>query len=135
MDSLNYWDKKINAGDTTYYARLHRGLALAPGYVYNKKNIPAIAERLTQGNSLINGLVWQDLQKIKFNCKDELSHFNKPVLIIQGKQDIIEAETAMKEHKVLKASKLIFLDSCVHYGWLDRPEEYFPEVEKFLRSN
>jgi len=64
---------------------LHRGLALAPAYVYNRKNIPAIAARLTQGNSIVNGLVWQDLQKIKFDCKNKLSQFNKPVLIIQGK--------------------------------------------------
>jgi proline iminopeptidase len=135
MDSLNYWNKKISAGDTTFYARLHRGLALAPAYVYNRKNIPAIAERLTQGNSVINNLVWQDLQKIKFDCKDKLSHFNKPVLIIQGKQDIIKPETALEEHKILKTSKLVLLDSCVHYGWLDRPGEYFAEVEKFVNSN
>ena len=135
MDSLNYWNKKISAGNTSYYAKLHRGLAMAPAYVYNRKNIPAIAERLTQGNSIINGLVWQDLQKIKFDCKSKLSHFNKPVLIIQGKQDIIEEQTALKEHRILKASKLVLLDNCVHYGWLDRPDEYFPEVEKFMRSN
>ena len=135
MDSLNYWNKKISEGDTSYYARLHRGLALAPAYVYNRKNIPAIAERLTQGNSIINGLVWQDLQKIKFDCKSKLSDFNKPVLIIQGKQDIIKEETALKEHQILKTSKLVLLDNCVHYGWLDRPDEYFPEIEKFMRSN
>ena len=135
MDSLTYWNKKINAGDTSYYARLHRGLALAPAYVYNRKNIPSIAERLTQGNSIINGLVWQDLQKIKFDCKSELSHFNKPVLIIQGKQDIIKSETALKEHQVFRTSKLVLLDNCVHYGWLDRPDEYFQEVEKFINSN
>jgi proline iminopeptidase len=134
-DSLNYWNKKIGAGDTSHYARLHRGLAMAPAYVYNRKNIPAIAERLTQGNSVVNGLVWQDLQKIKFDCKSKLAHFNKPVLIIQGKQDIIEKQTALKEHQILKSSKLVLLDNCVHYGWLDRPDEYFPEVEKFIRSN
>lgn len=135
MDSLNYWNKKINAGDTSYYARLHRGLALAPAYLYNRKNIPSVAERLTQGNSIINGLVWHDLQKIKFDCKSELSRFNKPVLIIQGKQDIIKSETALKEHRIFKTSKLILLDNCVHYGWLDRPDEYFQQVEKFINSN
>jgi proline iminopeptidase len=135
MDSLTYWNKRINAGDTSYYARLHRGLALAPAYVYNRKNIPAIAERLTQGNSIINGLVWQDLQKIKFDCKSKLSLFNKPVLIIQGKQDIIKSETALKEHQIFKTSKLVLLDNCVHYGWLDRPDEYFLQVEKFINSN
>jgi proline iminopeptidase len=134
-DSLKYWNKKISDGDTSIFAKLHSGFAMAPAYVYNRKNIPAIAERLTQGNPIINGLVWQDLQKIKFDCKNKLSQFKQPVLIIQGKQDIIEERTALEEHKILKNSKLVFMDHCVHYGWLDRPDIYFPEVEKFLESN
>ena len=134
-DSLNYWNKKISDGDTSYFARLHRGLALAPAYVYDRKNIPAIAERLTKGNSVVNDLVWQDLQKIKFDCKGKLSRFNKPVLIIQGKQDIIEEKTALTEHQVLKNSKLVFMDQCVHYGWLDRPDIYFPEIQEFIVAN
>ncbi len=133
-DSLKYWNEKISNGDTSFYARLHRGLALAPAYLYNRKNIPAIAERLTQGNPIVNDLVWQDMQKIKFDCKSNLSHFNKPVLIIQGKQDIIEEQTALTEHTILKDSKVVLMDHCVHYGWLDRPDIYFPEVEKFIKG-
>jgi proline iminopeptidase len=135
LDSVNYWTKKINEGDTSYHARLERGMSLAPAYVYNRKFIPVIAERLTQGNSAVNGFIWQDLQKTKFNCTDKLKSFNKPVLIIQGKQDIIAEKTALKAHKVLKNSRLVLMDRCVHYGWLDRPDEYFAEVEKFLIAN
>jgi proline iminopeptidase len=94
-----------------------------------------IAERLTQGNTTILGLVWQDLQKINFDCSEKLSSFNKPVLIIQGKQDIIEEKTALKEHSVFKNSKLVLMDKCVHYGWLDRPDIYYKEVEKFIKNN
>jgi proline iminopeptidase len=131
-DSLKYWNMKITAGDTSHFARFRRGMALAPAYVYNKKFVPVIAERLTQGNAMITGLVWQDLDKIKFNCKPELLHFNKPVLIIQGKEDIISFSIGEKAHKVLKNSKLVLVDNCVHYGWLDNPEEYFREINAFL---
>ena len=62
-DSLKYWNKKISDGDTSIFAKLHRGFAMAPAYVYNRKNIPAIAERLTQGNSIINGLVWKTCKR------------------------------------------------------------------------
>ncbi|MGN6250164.1 MAG: alpha/beta fold hydrolase [Ginsengibacter sp.] len=134
-DSLLYWNKKISNGDTSFFARLHRGLALAPAYLYNRKNVPAIAERLTQGVPVVNDLVWQDMQRIKFDCKKNLSHFNKPVLIIQGQQDIIEEQTAVLEHNVLMNSKLVLIDHCVHYGWLDRPDVYFKEVENFLANN
>ncbi|MFC0183715.1 proline iminopeptidase [Pseudarcicella hirudinis] len=134
QDSLAYWSAKIEEGDTSYHARLRRGLALAPAYVYDKKNIPVIAERLTQSNSRITGLVWQNLQNIKFNCEKGLLSFNKPVLIIQGKQDIVSEKLAEKAHKVLKNSKVVLMDKCVHYGWLDNPEVYFSSVNKFLSS-
>ena len=109
-------------------------MALAPAYVVNKKNVPLIAERLTQGNAEINALVWNNLQKIKFDCAEKLASFKKPVLIIQGKQDVIKEETAMKAHKVLKNSKIVLLDSCGHYGWLDAYEAYFKEINDFLKS-
>ena len=135
LDAVKYWGNKIENGDTSHYAKLQRGKALANAYVYNKKNIPAIAERLTQSKPLITDLVWEDLQRIKFDCSEELSSFDKPVLIIQGKQDIVPESIAKKEHQVLKNSKLVLLDKCVHYGWLDRPDEYFNNVNKFIQKN
>jgi proline iminopeptidase len=132
LDSVNYWSQKIAGGDTSYNARWQRAKALANAYVYDKKFVPVIAERLTQSNMTINGLVWQDMQRIHFNCGPKLTTFNRPVLIIQGKQDIIEERTSQKANKILKNSKLVILDHCVHYGWLDNREAYLGKVEKFI---
>lgn len=63
QDSLAYYVAKIAQGDTSKKTLLGRGRALAPAYLYNKKNIPILAERLTQGNATLNQLVWSDLQK------------------------------------------------------------------------
>ncbi len=131
-DSVAYWDSRIAAGDTSYYARLQRGKSLAPAYVVNKKFIPVIAERLTQGNRTVNSLIWANLVKINFDCAAKLTGFNHPVLIIQGKQDIIKPETAEKAHKALKNSRVVYLPHCVHYGWLDNPQVYFSEIDATL---
>jgi proline iminopeptidase len=134
LNNVHYWQNKIDNGDTSRYARLQRGMALAGAYLYNKKNVPVVAERLTQSKPLIMQLVWENLNKIKFDCTKKLSAFKAPVLIIQGKQDIIEEKTAMEAHKVLKNSRVVILDKCVHYGWLDRPDEYFYRINKFIQS-
>ena len=131
---VNYWTTKINDGDTTHETRLKRGMALAPAYVNSKKNIPLIAERLTQGNSTLNGLIWADMRKIKFDCSKKLADFKKPVLIIQGKEDVIKEKTALKAHEVLKNSKVVLLDKSSHYGWLDAPGDFFREVNQFLSA-
>jgi proline iminopeptidase len=132
-DSLDYWNTKIEKGDTSHAARLGRGRAMAPAYVYDKKFIPIIAERLTQGNSAINSLLWSDMQKMHFDCAAQLKDFKNPVLIIQGKQDIIGEEIAAIAHKAFSNSKIVLLDHSKHYGWLDAREEYFSEINSFLK--
>jgi len=135
LDSSNYWSQKIANGDTSYLARWQRAKALANAYVYDKKYAPAIAERLIHSNLHINDLVWRDMQKINFNCASKLLNFTSPVLIIQGKQDIIEERTSQKANKILKNSRLVILDHCVHYGWLDTRDAYLSEVKKFISGN
>jgi proline iminopeptidase len=133
-DSMNYWNDKIEKGDTSHEARLGRGRAMAPAYVYDRKYVPIIAERLSQGNSTINGLLWSDMQKMNFDCKAKLKNFKNPVLIIQGKQDVISNQIGELAHKTIPNSKLILLENCRHYGWLDAREKYFSEVNSFLKS-
>ena len=132
LDSVNYWPQKIAGGDTSYFARWQRARTLANAYVYDKKYALLIAERLTHSHLGVNSLVWQDMQKIHFNCAAQVSTFVKPVLIIQGRQDIIEQKTSQRANKILKNSKLLVLDHCVHYGWLDNREAYLSAVQKFL---
>lgn len=131
-DSLNYWNEQIKQGDTSYTAKYNRGKCLAPIYLYSREYIPLIAERLTQGNSQITDLVYKDLYKINYDCKKSLKHFSKPVLIIQGRQDIVGEGTAYKAHQILENSDLVFLNECGHYGWLEQEEKYKQAVSSFL---
>ena len=132
-DSLNYWNAKIDKGDTSFAARIGRGRAMAPAYVYNKKHVGTIAQRLTEGNSLVNGLVWQNMRKINFNCAPALINFEKPVFIIQGKNDILDLSIAQKIKSAFKNTELLLLDKCGHYGWLDREKDYYAAIENFLK--
>ncbi len=131
-DSLSYWQNQIKNGDNTYVAKYNKGRFLAPAYLYGRENIPQIAHRLTQGNSKIRNLVISDLRRINYDCKETLKNFEKPVLIIQGRQDIVGDGTAYKAYMVLKNSSLKFLNECGHYGWLDQKEKYIKEVKTFI---
>lgn len=132
LDSVNYWERKIAAGETDHYTRLQRGKYLAPAYVMDPVYYPVIAERLTQGNGTINQLMWDDLRKQNFDCAAKLKSYLGPVLIIQGKQDIVRPSTAEEAHKAFLNSRIVYMDQCIHYGWLDNPEVYFREVIQFL---
>ena len=53
---------------------------------------------------------------------------------IQGKNDIISVETAQEIHQTFTNSKLVLLDNCAHYGWLDSKEKYLSEIQLFLKE-
>ena len=132
QDSLNYWSQKLAQGDTTYHAKYNRGRFLAPAYLYDKQYVPTIAHRLTQLNSRVNQLVFQDMQKINFNQKQSLQKFEKPVLILQGKNDIIPEVIARRTAEVLPQSEIVLIEKCGHYPWLENPEVYFEAIGAFV---
>lgn len=134
VDSVHLYDRLISNGDTSYSVKLKRGLILARAYVINPQFYHTIGERLTQGHPKINQLIWQDMMRTGFDCSSGLSLFRKPVLIIQGKEDIIKKETAEKAHKVLKTSTVVWLEHTAHYGWLDNEKEFFKQLVTFINA-
>lgn len=133
-DSLQYYGNKINEGDTSYATLLKRGEFMAPAYLYKKEFIPVLAERMTQGSAQLNALVWSDLRGINYDVKESLKSFEPSVLIIHGKNDLLETSVAETAHNVLPNSQLELLDRCAHYGWLDRPDVYFDLIYDFMDS-
>ena len=133
-DSLNYWRNKIKKGDTTYLAKYKVGRFRAPLYLYGDKYIEKVAHRLTQGKPEISKLIFQDLHEKDYNWKNAMSKLEIPVLIIQGRQDMVGSGTAYKAHNVYKNSRLIFLNECGHYGWLEQEERYITEIKSFVKN-
>lgn len=133
-DSLAYYQNKIASGDDSKETRLKRAKVLANAYVFDKSKAPVIGQRLTQINYEVNQLVIQNLHKINFDCSDSFKNFKQPVLVIQGKNDIIKVDTAKEIATAFPNSKLVLMDNCRHYGWLDAPEVYFKAIKEFLKN-
>lgn len=131
-DSLHFYQDKLNRGDNSKETAILRAKYLANAYVFDKSKASVIAPRLTQTNFEVNQLVFQDLHKIKFDCTDSFTKFKPKVLVLQGKNDIISTETAHEIANAFPNSKLVLMDNCAHYGWLDAPGIYFKSIDNFL---
>jgi len=131
---FNFWTSQISNGDTSFNAQLQRGKNLAPAYLYHdrKEDIDAIGMRLTQGNMMVNGIVHRNMQAMGFDCEPGLMKFKKPVLILQGTEDIIPVEVALKTNEIIPNSELLLMKECAHYGWLEAKEQYFGAIKRFL---
>lgn len=133
-DSLDYWQSQLNSGNRVDHARIRRAKYMAAAYVYHDEHVPVVAKRLTQGDMNLNRIVWSDMRSKNFDCKQALSNFTAPVLIIQGADDILDMQVAEVAHETLMNSSLVKLKNCGHYGWLDAPDQYFRVIHNFLKE-
>lgn len=133
-DSLDYFQSKREKGDLSIQTLKNRARFLANAYVYDKSKAPVIAARLIQINFDVNGLVIENLHKIGYDCAKSFSTFKQPVLVLQGRNDIIKITTAEAIANAFPNSKLVLMDHCAHYGWLDTPQVYLNAVKSFLNS-
>ena len=134
-DSLKYWSDKVKEGDTTRAAKYNKAKFLASAYLYDKKYVQKLAKRLAFGGyPQITSLVYKDLFKNNFDCREQLKNFLKPVLIIQGRQDPTGDGVAYEARQALKNSSLVFINKSGHYSWWEQGEQYKSAVEKFIAS-
>lgn len=133
-DSVDFYAAKIDGRDNSLKTRKLRAKYLANAYVFDKTKAPIIAERLIQANFDINSIVFQNLINTNFDCSDKFKNFKKPVLILQGENDIISIETAQEIKTAFPNSELVTMKNCGHYGWLDAKDVYFNAVKRFLKS-
>jgi len=132
-DAFKYWDSVVNGENPSNEAKYNRAKYLASAYLYKKELIPTLAKRLAQGGvEEINSLVFKDLFDNKFDCREALKDFEKPVLIIQGRQDPIGAGTAYEAHEALKTSKLVFINESGHYSWWEQSDAFVEALHEFL---
>ena len=112
-----------------------RAYYMAKAYLYGSQHENIIAERLLEVNRDLNSLIWADMRSNNFDKTTEMKNFQKSVLILHGLQDVVPIEIAERAHEILPESKLVKIENCGHYGWLDRPDIYLDEVLKFLDEN
>ncbi|PZD77602.1 alpha/beta fold hydrolase [Mesonia sp. K7] len=133
-DSFSYYNQKVSNGDLSYNTRYKRAYFMSHAYLYDTSKIETVAKRLLEVNSEINSLVWQNMRAINFDVSDEMKNFQKPVLIIHGKNDLVSMSIPTKAHEILPHAELVFLDQCKHYGWIDRKEAYYSAIHTFLNK-
>lgn len=74
----------------------------------------------------------QSLFAAHWDLAPELKTINIPTLILQGRQDPIDLETARVTQDAIPYSKLVILEKCGHFPWIEQNEEFFSVVEKYL---
>jgi len=120
------------AGDTSEALLDRFSVVLARAYVYDDAHSGWVESRLRRSDPHIGQLVTQDLRRIGFDSKPALARFERPVLVVQGRQDVLPVSISERAVAAFPDARLVVLDACGHYGWLDQPDAYVSTVLDFL---
>ena len=109
--------------------------AIVPGYFFDRKAGLAFASDLKVGQLYpdVNERLFADMRR-QYDSRDGLRNLKRPVLIIQGHQDPIGDKTAEDIRAVIAGSKLVYLDRCGHFPWLEQPDAFRNAIAAFLSS-
>lgn len=102
------------------------------GYFYDKSKVEELEISKKDINMQILGLMKESMNTMKSNIEDELDKINVETLIVQGRQDPIDLETARVIQSAIKKSELAIIERCGHFPWIEQPIEFYQLVNTFL---
>ena len=63
---------------------------------------------------------------------EALRKLNIPALILHGRQDPMPESIALENQRLLKGSRLVWLDRCGHWAWIEQPAAVEKAMFEFL---
>jgi len=105
---------------------------MTKAYFYDKTLAAANKTSVGDINFKVLETMVQSLFASHWDVSPRLRTINIPTLILQGRQDPIDLETARVTQVAIPNSKLVILEKCGHFPWIEQKEEFFKEVGKCL---
>ncbi len=69
-----------------------------------------------------------------WDFRPRLSSLDLPVLVVQGTDDLVPVEASREWAAHCANSRFLLVDGAGHHPYLERPEEFFPAAQSFLRG-
>ena len=81
-----------------------------------------------------NELMWKDLYKT-YDLKPRLKNYTGDCFIIKGRQDIIPSEAAYQVKESVPQTKILIIEKCGHYPYVEKQEEFYQILQKVFGDN
>lgn len=134
QDAVAYWSDPDRIAAMPETASYELARATIGGFLFDRSRLPemlAVLDKDTWSISTSNR-VWADLSRIAFDVREPLSAFDRPVLVVQGRQDALGDHHAQQVSDVFPQAKLLIIEESAHIMWLDQEERYFSAISDFL---
>lgn len=82
----------------------------------------------------IEKIIGENFYSHLYDLRPELHRLTIPVLIIHGAQDPVPVKTAEESHHAFANSKLVILNPCGHFSYVEQPKKCFEAIRNFLKK-
>ena len=136
IELLKYWSDSSRVAIDPKHAIVETIRAKIPGYFFDREKALLVSQNMKDSdfNFEMGNWIWRDVEKNYSNLNTTKSNFDKPVLVLQGRQDPLGELAAMNLSRYYANSKLIFIERCGHYAWVEQPERVLSALIEFITN-
>lgn len=107
-------------------------------YFFKPKQVNDLTLSFTSNYTESGFQVFQKMLQTKWYTEEsslfpDLKKLGIPTLVIHGKQDVIPFWTAEKTAKSIKNSKMVTLENCGHFPYIETPEQLKKAIGEFIK--
>ncbi len=132
---LKQWSDSIKTSNNYHHCIVETIRAKMPGYFFDREKALDMRKSMKDSDFdfKMGELIWKDIEKNYLRFGKANSGFDKPVLIIQGRQDPLGESVAVNLSNYYSNSTLIFVEKCGHYSWVEQPEMVLNAIKKQIK--
>jgi D-alanyl-D-alanine dipeptidase len=136
LSAHRYWSQPDVVAKDPMRAVIEMNRAMLPSQFYDRSKAHQVIAILKEGREHYN----PELDEILSTAYDKgasarieaLKKVDIPALIIHGRQDPMPESVALENQKLLKGSRLVWLERSGHWPWIEQPEAFEKALFEFL---
>lgn len=133
LDSEAYWHDAERRKANPERANLESMRAILPGYFYNRKDGLAFHDGLSAPRAKSDAMSRYTMRQVlKQDLTPGMQAFNKPLLVLMGRQDPVGETTQYQIRDANRGAQLVFIEKSGHFPWIEQPAAFYRTINSFL---
>ncbi len=134
LEILEYWSDPARMKTDPKQAITETIRAKMPGYFFDRQKSLAVRRdvKAADFDFEMGEWIYRDTINRKLDLTKTEAGYSGPVLILHGRQDPGGESVALGLSQYYKKSRLVFIEKCGHYSWIEQPDKVLSAVVGFL---
>ncbi len=136
LEIVEFWSDSARYAQDPHHAIVETIRARMPGYFYSREKSLLVSQSIKDSDFdfKVGRWIWKEAVDKNFDLAEMDLNFKNPVIILQGRQDPLGESVALSLSDYYQHSKLVFIEKCGHYSWIEQPEDVLVSITNFINQ-